>query len=159
MLEHCCRDCFHSATRALVMSGIDVERLGLTRSWRSNSLQRYSMWMRSGLCAGQSSSSTPISNYFCMDLALCMGALSCWKRKGPSLNCCHKVGSTESSRMLFYAVVLRCPHPPNCTVGTIHSGSKRSPGIHQTQIHPSDCQMVKRDSSLQSPMAVNFTPL
>uniref|UniRef100_A0A4W5M2Q7 Aldo-keto reductase family 1, member A1a (aldehyde reductase) n=1 Tax=Hucho hucho TaxID=62062 RepID=A0A4W5M2Q7_9TELE len=35
------------------------------------------MGLRSGLCAGQSSSSTPIStNLFCMDLALCTGALS-----------------------------------------------------------------------------------
>ena len=36
------------------------------------------MGLRSGLFAGQSSSSTPIStNHFCMDLVLCMGALSC----------------------------------------------------------------------------------
>ena len=34
-----------------------------------------------------------------MDLAFCTGELSCWNRKGPSPNCCHKVGSTESSRM------------------------------------------------------------
>jgi hypothetical protein len=30
-------------------------------------------------------------------------------RKGPSPNCCHKVGSTELSRMSLYAVVLRFP--------------------------------------------------
>ena len=35
--------------------------LGVVRSWRSNSSQRHSMELRSGLCAGQSSSSTPIS--------------------------------------------------------------------------------------------------
>ncbi|KAM9502208.1 uncharacterized protein ACWYII_000088 [Salvelinus alpinus] len=29
------------------------------------------------------------------------------------------------------------------------TGRWRSPGIHQTQICPSDCQMVKRDSSLR----------
>jgi hypothetical protein len=56
-----------------------------------------------------SSSSTPISTkHFCTDLTLCMGTLSCWNRKGPSPNFFHKVGSTESSRML-YAVALRFP--------------------------------------------------
>ena len=30
-------------------------------------------------------------------------------RKGSSPNCCHKVGSTELSRMSLYAVVLRFP--------------------------------------------------
>uniref|UniRef100_A0A8C7Q7A6 ATP-binding cassette, sub-family A (ABC1), member 4a n=1 Tax=Oncorhynchus mykiss TaxID=8022 RepID=A0A8C7Q7A6_ONCMY len=70
--------CFHSATRALVRSGTDVGKLSLARSRRSNSSQRLSMGLRSGLCAGQSSSSTPIStNHFCMDLALYTGALSC----------------------------------------------------------------------------------
>ena len=122
------------------------------------------MGLRSGLCAGQSSSSTSIStNYFCMDLALCTGALSWWNRKGPSSNCCHKVGSTESSRMLLCAVALIFPFtgtkgpspnhekqpqtiippPPNFTVGTMHSG------IRQTQIRPSDWQLVKHDSSLK----------
>ena len=89
--------CFHSATRALVRLATDVGRLGLTRSQRSNSSQRCSMGLRSGLCLGQSSSSTPIStNYFCMDIALCTRVLSCWNRKGPSPN---KVGSTKSSSM------------------------------------------------------------
>ena len=41
--------------------------------------------------------------------SLCTGALSCWNRKGPSPNCCHKVGSTEWSRMSLYAVALRFP--------------------------------------------------
>ena len=55
-------NCFHSATRALVRSGS-----------RSNSSQRCSMGLRSVLCAGQSSSSTPIStNHFCIHLALCI---------------------------------------------------------------------------------------
>jgi hypothetical protein len=138
------------------------------RSQRSNSSQRCSMGLRSGLCAGQSSSSTPISiNHFCMDLALCRGKLSCGNRKGPSPNCYHKVGSTESSRMSLYAVALRFPFtgtkgtnpnhekqpltiisPPHFTVGTMHCGRYRSPSIHQTQICPSDFQM-RRDSSLQ----------
>ena len=90
-------------------------------------------------------------------------------RKGPSPNCCHKVGSTELSRMSLHAVALRfpftgtkglspnhekqpqtiIPHPPNFTVGTMHWGRYHSPGICQTQIRLSDCQMVKRDLSLQ----------
>ncbi|KAK6313824.1 hypothetical protein J4Q44_G00152830 [Coregonus suidteri] len=45
-----------------------------------------------------------------------------------------------------------CPRrtaaPPSCS--SEHSTTRlRSPGIRQTQIRPSDCQMVKRDSSLQ----------
>ena len=68
------------------------------------------MGLRSGLYAGKSSSSTPIStNHFYMDLTLCSGALSCWNRKGPSSNCCHKIGSTELSRMSLCAVALRFP--------------------------------------------------
>ena len=37
------------------------------------------------------------------------GALSCWNRKGPSPNCCHKIGSTESYIYLLYAIALRFP--------------------------------------------------
>ena len=70
--------CFHSDTRALVRLGTDVGRLGLAHSLRSNSSQMCSVGLRSGLCSGQLSSSTPIStNHFCIDLALCTGALSC----------------------------------------------------------------------------------
>ena len=47
--------------------------------------------------------------YFCMNLALWTGALSCWNRKRPAPNCCHIVGSTESSRMSLHAVVSRYP--------------------------------------------------
>lgn len=65
--------------------------------------------LRSGLCAGQSGFFTPNweSNFF-IDLALCTGALSRWNRKGLSLNCCHKVGSTLLSKIL-HAVALRFP--------------------------------------------------
>ena len=41
------------------------------------------------------------------------------------------------------------PPPPNFTLGTMQSDKYRSPGNHQTQTHPSDCQMEKRNSSLQ----------
>ena len=69
--------CFHSATRALVRSGTDVGRLGLARSQRSNSSQRCSMGLKSGICAGQSTSTTPLlTTHFCMDLALYTRALS-----------------------------------------------------------------------------------
>uniref|UniRef100_A0A8C8GA10 Cadherin domain-containing protein n=1 Tax=Oncorhynchus tshawytscha TaxID=74940 RepID=A0A8C8GA10_ONCTS len=70
-------NCFHSATRALVRSDTDVGRLGLARSRHSKLSERSSMVLRSVLFADQLSSSTPIStNHFCMDLALCTGALS-----------------------------------------------------------------------------------
>ena len=73
--------CFNSATRALVRSGTDVVRLGLACSQRSNSSQRFSMGLRVGLCAGQSSSTTLIStNHFFMGLTLCTGAQS-WKHR------------------------------------------------------------------------------
>ena len=66
--------CLHSATRALVRSDTDVGRLGLARSRRSSLSQRCTMGLRSGLCAGQSSSSIPIlTNHFCLDFALCTG--------------------------------------------------------------------------------------
>ena len=162
--------CRNIATKALGRSSIDVGILGLARSRCSNSSQKCSMGLRSGLCAGQSSSSTPImTTHFCMYLALCMGELSCWNRKGPSLNCCHKVWSTESSWMSLYAVALTFPFtltkgrssnhekqpqtiippPPYFTVGTMHSGRWRFPCIRQTHICLSDFQMVKCDSSLQ----------
>ena len=87
------------------------------------------------------------------------GRIVMLKQERPSPNCCHKVGSTESSRMSLYAVALRflftgtkgprpnhkklpqtiISPPPNFTVGTMHSG--------QTHVHPSHCQMVKRDHS------------
>ncbi len=51
----------HSSRSAFVRSDTDVGREGLARSLRSNSSQRCSIGLRSGLCAGQSSSSTPNS--------------------------------------------------------------------------------------------------
>ena len=41
------------------------------------------------------------------------------------------------------------PPPPNFTLGTMQSVKYRSPGNRQTQTCSSDCQMEKRDSSLQ----------
>ena len=160
----------HSSRSAFVRSGTDVGREGLARSLRSNSSQRCSIGLRSGLCAGQSSSSTPnLLIHVFMDLALCTGAQSCWNRKRPSPNCSHKVGSMKLSKMSWYAEALRVPFtgtkgpsptpekqphtiippPPNFTLGTMQSGKYRSPGNRQTQIRPLDCQTEKRDSSLQ----------
>ena len=66
--------------------------------------------LESGLCAGQSSLSTPNSlSYVCMGLALCTGAQSCWNRKGPSPKCSHKVGSMELSNISWYAEAFAVP--------------------------------------------------
>ena len=64
----------HSSRSAFVRSGTDVGQEGLTHSLSSNSSQRCSIGLRSGLCAGQSSSSTPnLLIHVFMDLALCTG--------------------------------------------------------------------------------------
>jgi hypothetical protein len=76
-LNNAVGNCFHSATRALVKSGTDVEQRGLTHSQCSTSSQKWSMGLRSGLRAGQSSSSIQSTDHFCMDLALCAGVLLC----------------------------------------------------------------------------------
>ena len=90
----------HSTRSAFVRSHTDVGREGLALSLHSNSSQRCSIGLRSGLCAGQSSSSTPNSLiHVFMDPALFTGAQSCWNRKGPSQNCFHKVGSMELSNI------------------------------------------------------------
>ena len=162
----------HSSRSAFVRSHTDVGREGLALSLRSNSSQRCSIGLRSGLCAGQSSSSTPNSLiHVFMDLALCTCAQSCWNRKGPSPSCSHEVWSMELSKISLYAEAFRVPFtgtkgprpapeklphtvippPPNFTLGTMQSDKYRSPGNRQTQTpsDPSDRQMVKRDSSLQ----------
>ena len=160
----------HSSRSAFVRSHTDVGREGLALSLRSNSSQRCSIGLRSGLCAGQSSSSTPNSLiHVFMDLALCTGAQSCWNRKGPSPNCSHKVGSMELSNISWYAEAFRVPFtgtkgpspapekqphtiippPPNFTLGTMQSDKFCSLGNLQTQTRSSDCQMEKCYSSLQ----------
>ena len=100
---------FHAV--AFVRSYTDVGREGLTLSLSvSNSSQRCSFGLRSGLCAGQPSSFTPNSLiHVFMDLALCTGAQSCWNRKGPSPNCSSKVGSMELSNISWYAEAFIAP--------------------------------------------------
>ena len=73
--------CFHSATRVLVRSHTNVGRLDLACCQRSNSSQMCLMGFRSVLCAGQSSSSTPIpTNHF---FNLCTG--NCHAETGKGL--------------------------------------------------------------------------
>ena len=119
------------------------------------------MGLRSGLCAGQSSSSTPDSViHVFMDLALCTGAQSCWQRKGPAPNCSYKLGSMRLSKMSWSAEAFtvpltgtkgpspapeKQPHtiippPPNFTLGTMQSHKYRCPGNRQTQTRPSDAR-------------------
>lgn len=93
--------CAHSFYRALMRSGADVGREGLAHNLCSSSSQRFSTGLRSGLCAGQSSSSPPnSSNHVFIVLALCTGAGSYWNRKGPSSHCFHKVGSSIIQNVL-----------------------------------------------------------
>ncbi len=61
-------------------------------SWCSSSSQRCVVELRSGVCAGQSSS--------CI---ACMEAVSCWNRIGASPNCCHQVKGTLLSKIYLYA--------------------------------------------------------
>ena len=62
----------HSSSSAFVRSDTDVGPEGLAHSLHSNSSQRSSIGLGSGLCAGLSSSSTPnLLIHVFMDLALC----------------------------------------------------------------------------------------
>ena len=82
--------------------------------------------------------------------------------KGSSPNCCHKVGSTESSRMSLYAVALRFPFTgtKGLTPGYYSSFTKLynwhyALGQVAFSWHPpnpdfpSDSHVVKSDSSFQ----------
>lgn len=65
-----------SSKSTFMRSGTDVDWEVLTRSLRSNLSQRFSIGLRSGLCLGQSWSSTANSLYWCAVM---------FNRKGPSL--------------------------------------------------------------------------
>lgn len=120
---------YHSSISAFVSLGTDVGREGLVCSLCSNSSQMCSIRLRSGLCAGQSSSSTPnLLIHVFIDSFTGTKGLSPTPEKQP------------------YTII---PPPPNFTPGTIQSGKYRSPGNCQTQTRPSDCQTEKCDSSLQ----------
>lgn len=63
----------------------------LSHKWCFKSYQRCLEGLRSGFCAGHSSSSTPNpENHVFMAMALCTGRQSCLNTKGPSLFCYHK---------------------------------------------------------------------
>lgn len=71
----------------------------------SSSSQRCWMELRSGLCVGQSSSSTiNLSNHVFMDFGNRKGNRN---RKGPSPNCVQRVESMVLSKMFWYAEALR----------------------------------------------------
>ena len=98
----------HSSRSAFVRSHTDVGQKGLALSLRSYSSQRDSIRFRSGLCAGQSSSSTQNSLiHVFMDFV--HWSTVCWNRNGPSSNCSHKVASMESSNISWYVEAFRVP--------------------------------------------------
>ena len=119
------------------------------------------MGVRSRLCAGQSSSSTPIStNHFCMHLTLCMGALSCCNRKGPPQTVATKLEAKnhlECHCMLFslhwsLALIMKnSPRPLFLRQQTLQlalcigAGSVLMASAKHRFVH-SDSQMVKHDS-------------
>jgi len=134
----------HSSTSAFVRSGTDVGWKGLACSLCSNSSQRYSIGLRSGLCESQSSSSTPNSLNIFRDLALFTGV--------PTVHWCfHKTKLFPQSWeheivqnvLVCWSIKISFHFPflsPNFIFGTMQSGNYRYPGDCQTQTHPSDCQ-------------------
>jgi hypothetical protein len=149
----------HSSYRAVARAVNDVGCWGLEQSRFSNSSHRCSLAFKSGLWTGQSISGMLLStNHSLTDLALWQGAL-CWYRQLSSPNWSSTVDSMQQVKMSLYPYVFRFAHsimrgpspfhekhphtvmppPPNFTVGTKHDGRYRSPGIHHTQIFPSDC--------------------
>ena len=75
-------------------------------------------------------------------------------RKGPSPNCCHKVGSTELSRMSLHAVALRFPF----------TGTKGPSPNHEKQpqplfVLPQTLQWALYIHQSREPMVASFTPL
>ncbi|KAK6297583.1 hypothetical protein J4Q44_G00321660 [Coregonus suidteri] len=134
--------CFHSAPKALVRSGTDVGRLGLARSQRSNSSRRCFMGLRSGVCAGQLSSSTRSRQTNSEWTSLCArGHCDAETGKGLPQTVATKLEAQNHLEYL-YAVAFRFPFtgtkgpspnqekqpqtiippPPNFTVGTMHWG-------------------------------------
>lgn len=98
------------------------------------------MVLRSMICAGQSSSSTPKSfNHLFMDLALCTGVQSWWNRKSSTMSWYAEAlklpftwskGPRPTTEKQPHAII---PPPPNFRVGQMQSGRLHSPGILQNQ--------------------------
>ena len=153
----------HSSRRALVSSHTDVGPEGLALSLCSNSSQRCSMGLRSGLCAGHTLSSMSLWSCFVLWCTVML------EEEGASSKLFPQSWSMELSKMSWCAEAFRVPltgtkgpspapekhphtiipPPPNFTLGTMQSHKYGSPGNLQTQTGPSDCQMEKRDWSLQ----------
>ena len=93
----------HSSRSTFVRTHTDVGREGLALSFHSNSARRCSVRLRSGLCVGQSSSSTP--NPLLMSLWTCF-VHWCTVMLG---YCSHKVGNMEMSIISWYAEAFRVP--------------------------------------------------
>ena len=144
---------------ALVRSGTDVGQLGRAQGVRWG-------WGQGSVQVLQHRSRQTISVW----TSSCSRGLYAETRKGPSPNCCHNIGSTESSRMSVYAVALRFsftgtkgpspnhekqpqtshrPPPQNFTVGNMHWGRYSSPGIRRNKPRFVHCTArVKHNSSL-----------
>ena len=157
----------HSSRRTFVRSHTDVGREGLALSLHFNSSQTCSIGLRSGICAGQSSSSTPNSLlHVFMDL-LCALVHIHVEQEGAIPKLFPQSCELELSNISWYAEAFRVPFtgtkgpspapekqphtmipPPNFTLGTMLSDKYRSPGNRQTQTHPSDCQKEKCNLSL-----------
>ena len=90
----------HSSRSSFVRSQTDVGQEGLALSLHSNSSQRCSIRMRSGLCAHQSSSSTP--NSLLMSLWTCFvhWCTVMLEQEGPSPNCSHRAVSWNCAASL-----------------------------------------------------------
>ena len=159
MLEHCCGD-------LLPFSHISISEVGhcCWAIWPgSQSAFQFIPKVFDGvevraLCRSVKLIHTDLDKPFLNGPRFEQWALWCWNRKGPSPNCCYKIWSTESSRMSLYAVVLIFPFIGTKGPSPNHEKQPQTIipppptsvlGIRQTQISLLDCQMVKRDSSLQ----------
>lgn len=79
-----------------------------------------------------------------------VGFVSCWKRKGPSLNCCHKVKSTHLSNMPMNYVALTLPF----TLLVSHKLIKYTPceGLLMPGLH-------HHSESIMPPSGINPSPI
>ena len=142
----------HSSRSAFVRSHTDIGREGLALILHSSSSRRCSIGLRSGLCAGQSSSSTSNSMslwtcfvHWCTVILEQEGAIpklfpQSWEHE--IVQHLLVFWSIQSSKPISWKTTPHYnPPPPNFTLGTMQSDKYCSPGNLQTQTLPSDCQM------------------
>lgn len=77
------------------MSLTEVQQILGDKSWHALCIPVHPECVRRGLGSADQSSSSREEDHLFMDLVLCMEAVSCWNRKGPSPNCWHKADSTN----------------------------------------------------------------